>query len=161
MAASADVSLTLANGKVTIVARNATPRQVLAEWAAAWSTRIVNLERVPGGPDTFELRDVPESKALAIVLRASAGYIAAPRPAGMPGTSVYDRIMVLPTSVASGRTAGPRPAGRRADPSRCGEPPRTPPASPTTTRRRGHRRPVFPGWPDGVHARPAAGPRRR
>lgn len=100
-ARAGDVSLSMANGKVTIVARGATPRQILTEWARLGQTRIVNLERVPGGPDTFELHDVPESKALAIVLRAAAGYIAAPRPAGVPGASLYDRIMVLPTSIAS------------------------------------------------------------
>ncbi len=101
VAAFADVAMTMANGKVTIVARGATPRQILVEWARLGQTRIVNLDRVPGGPDTFELRDVPEAKALAIVLRAAAGYIAAPRPMGVPGASLYDRIMIMPASIAS------------------------------------------------------------
>src|SRR5262249_47290832 len=79
--AAADVTVTLADGRATIVARNATLRQILAEWGRVGGTRIVNLERVGGAPDTFELRNVPEGKALATLLRSVAGYIAAPRPA--------------------------------------------------------------------------------
>ena len=108
--AAADVSLTLADGRVTVVARNATVRQVLAEWARVGGTRIVNLERVGGAPDSFELRNVPESKALVVILRSVAGYIAAPRPASSPGASIYDRILILPTSVASA-PVGPLRAG--------------------------------------------------
>ena len=109
-AMAGDVTVTLADGRATVVARNATPRQVLAEWARVGGTRIVNLERVGGGPDSFELRNVPERKALAMLLRSVAGYIAAPRSASSRGASVYDRILILPTSVASPAT-GPLRAG--------------------------------------------------
>jgi hypothetical protein len=109
--ASADVSVTLANGHATIVARNATLRQVLAEWARVGGTRVVNLERVGGAPDSYELRNIPEAKALATILRSVAGYIAAPRPATSNGASIYDRILILPTSVASPAPAGPVRAG--------------------------------------------------
>ena len=108
--ARADVTVSLADGRATIVARNATLRQVLAEWARVGGTRIVNLERVAGAPDSFELRNVPEAKALATLLRSVAGYIAAPRPATSHGASVYDRILILPTSVAS-PPMGPLRAG--------------------------------------------------
>lgn len=113
--ARADVTVTLADGRATVVARNATLRQVLAEWARVGGTRIVNLERVPGPPDTFELRNMPEAKALAALLRSVAGYIAAPRRADSRGASIYDRILILPTSVAGPamgplRAAAPPPA---------------------------------------------------
>jgi hypothetical protein len=108
--ARADVMVSLADGRATIVARNATLRQVLAEWARVGGTRIVNLERVAGAPDSFELRNVPEAKALATLLRSLAGYIAAPRPATSRGASIYDRILILPTSVAS-PPMGPLRAG--------------------------------------------------
>lgn len=108
--ARADVTVSLADGRATIVARNATLRQVLAEWARVGGTRIVNLERVAGAPDSFELRNVPEAKALATLLRSVAGYIAAPRPPTSRGASVYDRILILPTSVASA-PMGPLRAG--------------------------------------------------
>ena len=113
--ARADVTVTLADGRATVIAHNATLRQVLAEWARVGGTRIVNLERVPGPPDTFELRNMPEAKALAALLRSVAGYIAAPRRANSRGASIYDRILILPTSVASPamgplRAAAPPPA---------------------------------------------------
>src|SRR4249919_1746127 len=109
--AGADVTVSLADGRATVVARNATLRQVLAEWARVGGTRIVNLERVAGAPDSFELRNVPEAKALATLLRSVAGYIAAPRSAASRGASIYDRILILPTSVASAAPMGPLRAG--------------------------------------------------
>jgi hypothetical protein len=108
--AAAEVSLQLQNGRVTLLARQAPIQQVLGEWARKGRTRIVNLERVAGPPLTLELKDVPEQKALAILLRSVAGYIAAPRPVAMAGASVYDRILILPTSTAPmAAPAAPRP----------------------------------------------------
>ena len=77
--ASADVQLSMQNGRVTIVAKDASVRQILTEWARVGNTKIVNVERVPGGPITLELRNVPESQALEVLLRTLSGYIAAPR----------------------------------------------------------------------------------
>jgi hypothetical protein len=99
--AAAEVSLQLHDGRVTLLARQASIQQVLGEWARKGRTRIVNLERVAGPPLTLELKDLPEQKALAIVLRSVAGYIAAPRAVGVPGASLYDRILILPTSTAA------------------------------------------------------------
>jgi hypothetical protein len=42
-------------------------------------------------------------------LRSVAGYIVAPRPAGSQGASTFDRIMILPTSIAP-RAPAPAPA---------------------------------------------------
>ena len=78
--ASADVRLTMQNGHVTLVAKDATVRQILAEWARVGQTKIVNMERIPGGPITLELTNVPEAQALEILLRSLSGYITAPRP---------------------------------------------------------------------------------
>ena len=97
-AASADVQLTLQNGRVSLVARDATLRQILAEWARVGQTKIVNAERVPGGPLSIELIDVPEREALDILLRSLSGYVAAPRPAMVANLSQFDRIVVMPTS---------------------------------------------------------------
>jgi len=108
--AAADVSLVLRDGRVTISARNAPVRQVLAEWARLGRTRIVNLERVTGAPLTLELTDLPEKKALAILLRSVAGYIAAPRAIADPSASLYDRILILPTSVASAAPVAAQPS---------------------------------------------------
>jgi hypothetical protein len=100
-AAAGDVSLTIANGRISIVAHDATPRQILEAWARQGHTRIVNVERVSGGPDTLVLTNEPEAKALAVLLRSVAGYIAAPRRVPMADASQYDRILIMPTSYAT------------------------------------------------------------
>jgi hypothetical protein len=102
--ASADVQLTMQNGHVSIVAKDATVRQILTEWARVGHTKIVNVERIPGGPVTLELNNVAEAQALDILLRAVSGYIAAPRPAHAVAANLsqFDRIIVMPT-LASAR----------------------------------------------------------
>src|SRR6476619_1427577 len=102
--ASADVSLTMQNGRVSLVAKDATLRQILTEWARVGQTKIVNVERVPGGPVTLDLTDMPEAQALEIVLRSLSGYITAPRPVDVANLSHFDRIIVMPT-LASARPA--------------------------------------------------------
>ena len=99
--ARADVQVSMNAGRVTIVAKDATLRQILAEWARVGQTRIVNGERVTGGPLTLELRDLPEQQALNILLRTVSGFVLAPRTAAATANaSVFDRIIVLPTSAA-------------------------------------------------------------
>jgi hypothetical protein len=114
------VKLQFNAGQVTLSAQNAPVRAILAEWAKLGGATIVNGERVAGPPVTLELAGVPERQALDIVLRSVAGYIVAPRPAGSTGASAFDRIMILPTSVAPRNPApaaaaagGPRPPGVR------------------------------------------------
>src|SRR5260221_8446438 len=102
--ASADVQLVLSAGRVSIAAKDATLRQILAEWARVGQTTVVNIERIPGGPLTLELTDVSEGEALDVLLRAVGGYMAAPRETPVEALSVFDRIFVMPVSTA------PRPA---------------------------------------------------
>ena len=45
----------MANGRVTLVAKDVTVREILAEWARVGQTRIVNAEKLTGGPVTLEL----------------------------------------------------------------------------------------------------------
>lgn len=110
----AELTLTLKDGRVTLVADNVTPRQILAEWARVGQVRLINGDKVPGSPVTLRLIDVPEKQALDIILKGAAGYMAAPRADLVAQGSVYDRILVLPTStvVASAGNLAPlaRPA---------------------------------------------------
>src|SRR6185436_2667186 len=108
--ASADVHLTLQDGRVAIVAKDATVRQILTEWARIGQTKVGNVERIPGGPMSIELNNVPESQALEVPLRAMSGYIAAPRPVDVSNLSRFDRIIVMPT------LAGARPPASAAPP---------------------------------------------
>src|SRR5712691_7650870 len=86
-AASADVHVTMQDGRVSIVAKDATVRQILTEWARVGQTKIVNVERVPGGPVTLELTNVTETQALEVLLRSLSGYITAPRAVGVANLS--------------------------------------------------------------------------
>src|SRR5260221_9881046 len=101
--AAAEVQLTIAGGRVTLSAKNATPAQILAEWAKVGQTKIVNAERVTGAPMTLELTNVTEVEAIEVLLRSAGGYLLAPRRAAAPNASRYDRILILPpsTTVAS------------------------------------------------------------
>ena len=96
VAAAGTVTLTIRDGRVTLVARDATVRQVLTEWAKVGQTRIVNLEKVPGGPVSIDLTDVPESQALRVVLRSIGGFMAAPRAVPNATLSRFDRIVIMP-----------------------------------------------------------------
>jgi hypothetical protein len=99
-AEAGDLTLTIADGRVTLVARDVTVREILAEWARVGQTRIVNAEKLVGGPVTLQLENVPEAQALDTLLRSASGYIMAPRSAASSGPSMYDRIMILATSRA-------------------------------------------------------------
>lgn len=109
--ASADVKVTIHDGRVSIVARDATVRQILTEWARVGQTKVVNVERIPGGPQTIELTNVPEAEALDVLLRSISGFIAAPRttPVGV-SASQFDSIVVMPTAAAPRPPVGAGPA---------------------------------------------------
>lgn len=115
------LSLDIRDGLVTLQASNVPARQILAEWARVGGTRVVGGERVAGAPLTLFLEGVPEAKALDIILRGAAGYMAANRAVPGAGRSRYDRIMVLASSTppaggsgGPGATAGNRPPAPRA-----------------------------------------------
>ena len=108
------VSLEFHNGRVRLIAENAPVSRILAEWARLGGTRIVNAERIPGGPVTLQLLDVPERQALDVVLRGAAGYMLAARATSTPTGSVFDRVLVLPTTSRAPSTAAqPPPAAAR------------------------------------------------
>ena len=97
-------------GLVSVDATAVPVRQILNEWAKQGGTKVVGVERVTGAPLTIKLIDVPESRALEVILRSVAGYMAAPRATGT-GASMYDRILVMATSSApAASAAAPRPA---------------------------------------------------
>lgn len=114
-AAAQQLTIAFNEGLVTIDATSVPVRTILNEWAKKGGTKVVGVERVTGAPLTVKLVDVPESKALEVILRSVAGYMAAPRSAGT-GSSMYDRIMVMATSstpapaAAAPTRPGPNPA---------------------------------------------------
>lgn len=113
-AAAQQLTIVFNDGLVTVDATSVPVRTILNEWAAKGGTKVVGIERVTGAPLTLKLVDVPESKALEVILRSVAGYMAAPRSAGS-GASMYDRILVMATSstpapVTPARPTPPNPA---------------------------------------------------
>jgi hypothetical protein len=141
------------SGRVTVVARNAPIRTILAEWARLGGATVVNGERVAGAPVTLELTDVPERQALDVILRGVAGYMLAPRRAGLAGASTFDRIMILPTSVAprnpppvtAARPGVPRPAVIPPRPAEPLDPPLEIPVEDAVESEAAARPPVNPG----------------
>lgn len=105
-AAAQQLTLEFNQGLVTVDAASVPVRTILDEWAKRGGTKVIGSERISGTPLTLKLVDVPEAKALEVILRSVAGYMAAPRSAG-EGASIYDRILVMATSVAP---PPPRPA---------------------------------------------------
>jgi hypothetical protein len=109
--ASAQVQLSILNGRVTLVATNATVRQILTEWTRVGQTNIVNVEHIPGSPLTLQLTNVPEPEALDLLLRSVTGYIAVRRRVLAADLSRYDRIVVLATAAVAPKpvTTAPTP----------------------------------------------------
>jgi hypothetical protein len=134
------VQLSVHDGRVSLVATNATPAQIFDAWSRAGGVLIVNADRIPPTPLTLTLDNVPEEQALDTLLRPVSGYLARHRTNAAPGGSTFDRIVILatppqprePTRAAAPPAPGVSgaPAGAPAFP----QPPRpTQPAPPTQT----------------------------
>ncbi len=105
------VRLEIRGGLVTLEAKDATIREIFAEWARVGKTRVVNAETAPGGPLTLQFTEVPERQALDIILRSVAGFLAVARTSPLDSASMYDRILVMPVARPAGVAAS---AGGRA-----------------------------------------------
>jgi hypothetical protein len=111
MAVGQTVKVEFQMGKVTLVAKDAPLRAILNEWSRVGGTKLINPERVTGGPLTLELTAMPERQALDILLRDVGGFMVGPRNSLVPGVSAYDRLLIV--SGAGGRavqTPAPPPA---------------------------------------------------
>ena len=108
--AQTPMQLQISGGLVTLHANNVPVRTILSEWSRLGGAKIIGGELVNGAPLTLDLERVPERQALDIILRGVSGYMLAARLAGAAGASMYDRIMILPTSAAP-RAPAPAVAG--------------------------------------------------
>jgi hypothetical protein len=110
-AQAGDVKLQVSNGRITLQARDATVREILAEWARVGQVRIVNADKMMGAPVSIELQDVPEAQALAVLLRSVSGYMAAPRLEMRQASSMYDRIVIMaaPRAAVTASSTAPTP----------------------------------------------------
>ncbi|MBY0492680.1 MAG: hypothetical protein K2Y23_00575 [Cyanobacteria bacterium] len=113
-AAAQSLKVAFHDGRVTVDATAVPVRAILTEWGKVGGTKIVGAEKISGAPLTIKLIDVSEAQALETILRSVAGYMAAPRQAGV-GQSAYDRILVMATTSAPPPAAAA--AGRPQQPS--------------------------------------------
>jgi len=153
--ARADLLITMHDGLVSVTAKDVTVRQIMAEWAKVGQTKVVNVEGITGGPVTLQLTDVPEERALDIILRSISGYLAAPRQTPVAHASHFDRIVLVPTAVAPrASVASPAPSFPQQRPQQVAvdqddDLPRNgpPPAPPLAQQQRG---PVFNTYPAAI-----------
>ena len=110
-----EIELGIDGGRVTLVATDAPLAEVLAAWSRVGNTRFVGAEAIGGERVTLRLTNAPEAEAIRLVLRAAAGYVAAPRRADDPGSSRYDRVTVLAARTTPAGTPAPTPAPGRTD----------------------------------------------
>lgn len=124
LASAQAVKLEFRDGLVNLSTQNAPLRAILAEWTRLGGTKIVNGDRIPGAPLTIQLTGVSERQAIETLLRTAAGYIVGPREIESTGASSFGSILILPTSVTTGRQAPasaaqpfrPQPQARDRDP---------------------------------------------
>ena len=109
-ARAGEVRLAIADGRVSLVARDATLREILLEWERVGGTRIVNRDRVPGTRLTLELNGVTESDALTTLLRPIAGYMASRRVGPEGGASAFSRIVLMTATATPAPYASTAPA---------------------------------------------------
>jgi hypothetical protein len=99
------------NGTVTLIAQNASARDILNEWARIGGSRFVNVEQMRGGPiPVLEFDNQPETVVLDSLLRSTAGYILGPKLAGAPGPSQFGAVYIVAQST------GVKPAFSNASP---------------------------------------------
>jgi hypothetical protein len=104
-ASAGELTLTMQDGRVTIIADNVPLRQILQEWARVGQTKIVNADKMNGPAISLQLINASEKDALDILLRSASGYIAAPRPVPVANAGYYDRVTIMATSRPPAATA--------------------------------------------------------
>ena len=96
--AADDLEVSFRDGRVTIIAIDVPVRTILQEWSRVGETEFVEADELTGRPVQLKLVNVPEAKALRILLRQAAGYVAATRAKRPIEGSRFDRVLVMATT---------------------------------------------------------------
>ena len=104
------VQLSVRDGRLSLVAVNATPAQILQAWSRAGDVLIVNADQMPSAPVSITLDNVPEEQALDTLLRPVSGYLARRRSDPVESGSIFDRIVILASSQAARQPAAASPS---------------------------------------------------
>lgn len=103
-----DVRIAFANGRVSVIADNATITEILREWERVGGSRFVNAEKIPAMERlTLRLENETEARAIEVVLRSVAGYVIAPKKPGAVAVSAIGNVLILPTSRAASYAQAP------------------------------------------------------
>lgn len=100
-----ELSITIANGRVTMVARDVPLQHVLSELARVGGITVLGGDKISAPPVTLVLNAVDGRVAFDILLRNARGYILAGRQDAAPGAWAIDRVLILPENIVSGRLA--------------------------------------------------------
>ena len=114
------IDLEFRDGRVWLHAEDAPLSTILREWARLGGVAVTNGDRVTDVSKTLELTGVPEREAIDIVLRGVPGYMLVAREAAASSGSLYERILIVPTSASTAQAVATAPA----------RPPTAPPATP-------------------------------
>ncbi len=120
LAGASEFELSMHDGRVTIRAQDALVTDILAEWGRIGNTAIIDADELASETVTLLLVDVPETRALRILLRTASGYLAAPRATMTDGVSRFDRILILATSKPAARRATAAAPGGASTPNASG-----------------------------------------
>ena len=93
------LDLSFNNGRVTLVAKNVTLQEILAEWTRKGSCPFPGADKIVGGKlPPLQYENQPELTVLQSLLRSLSGYIPFPRKVGNPGASMFEAVQVLASS---------------------------------------------------------------
>jgi len=100
-----DLSISIANGDVTMVARDVPLQQVFSELARKGNVTVSGADKIGVSPVTLELNGVDARVAFEILLRNTGGYVLISRQDAAPGALPIERVLILPENTASRQSA--------------------------------------------------------
>jgi hypothetical protein len=109
------LTIDIADGFVTLDARDVSVQQILARWAQVAGVTVVNADKISTSPVTLQLNRVPERAALQTLLRG-VGYVLGSQD-GPGSQNRINRIAIFPfnttsTAMAPVRAAAPESRGQ-------------------------------------------------
>lgn len=100
-----DVRIAFDGGRVTLQATGALVGDVLAEWARVGGTVITGADRLPPAKVTVNLVAVDEKSAIEAVIGSTMGYGFTTRSDAPAGSSLMNRLMIVPTTTSAAAPA--------------------------------------------------------
>jgi hypothetical protein len=113
------VRVSLADGRASISAQQATLAQILAEYSRVGGVRIETASPLPRQPISVDLANVSERQAFEVLLRGVGGFVAVPHATAADardGLSEFARVVIVSMSRPADIAHGAGPAANTAAP---------------------------------------------